>query len=229
MWETWVPSQGWEDPLEEGVAALSSILASLLAKLVKNPSAIQVNCSSISGSGRSAGEGIGYPLQCSWASPVAQLVKTLPAMWEIWIQSLGCIDTPEKGRLPTPVFWPGEFHGLSPRGQRELHTTEQLSLSQSLDPFLIQPLWYRPDVEVKFNNPGVWYTRCILLCISICICTLTHTNTLVHSNKKIGKMTVICVFLLDASVWSDVIFIKSASVWKVLRVWKVTGWTWNVE
>ena len=41
MWETWVPSQGWEDPLEEGVAALSSILASLLAQLVKNPSAIQ--------------------------------------------------------------------------------------------------------------------------------------------------------------------------------------------
>ena len=37
---------------------------------------------SISGSGRSAGEGIGYPLQDSWASLVAQLVKILPAMWE---------------------------------------------------------------------------------------------------------------------------------------------------
>ena len=35
-----------------------------------------------SGSGRSAGEGIGYPLQDSWASLVAQLVKILPAMWE---------------------------------------------------------------------------------------------------------------------------------------------------
>ena len=32
--------------------------------------------------GRSAGEGIGYPLQYSWASLVAQLVKNLPAMWE---------------------------------------------------------------------------------------------------------------------------------------------------
>ena len=32
----------------------------------------------ISGLGRSAGEGIGYPLQCSWASFVAQLVKNLP-------------------------------------------------------------------------------------------------------------------------------------------------------
>ena len=37
---------------------------------------------SIPGSGRSAGEETGYPLQCSWASPVAQLVKNLPAMQE---------------------------------------------------------------------------------------------------------------------------------------------------
>ena len=27
MWETWVPSLGWEDPLEEGMATRSSILA----------------------------------------------------------------------------------------------------------------------------------------------------------------------------------------------------------
>ena len=36
------------------------------------------------GSGRSVGEGIGYPLQYSWASLVAQLIKNLPAMWETW-------------------------------------------------------------------------------------------------------------------------------------------------
>ena len=40
---------------------------------------------SIPGSGRSAGEGIGYPLQYSWASLVAQLVKNPPAMWETWV------------------------------------------------------------------------------------------------------------------------------------------------
>ena len=40
---------------------------------------------SIPGSGRYAGEGIGYPLQCSWASLVAQLVKNPPAMWETWV------------------------------------------------------------------------------------------------------------------------------------------------
>ena len=49
------------------------------------------------GLGRSAGEGMGYPLQYSWASLVAQLVKNLPAMWETWIRSLGWEDPLEKG------------------------------------------------------------------------------------------------------------------------------------
>ena len=43
------------------------------------------NPGSIPGSGRSAGEGIGYPLQYSWASFVAQLVNNPPAMWETWV------------------------------------------------------------------------------------------------------------------------------------------------
>ena len=43
----------------------------------------------IPGSGRSPREGIGYPLQYSWASLVAQLVKNLPAMCETWRRSLG--------------------------------------------------------------------------------------------------------------------------------------------
>ena len=42
--------------------------------------------------------GVGYPLQYSWASLVAQLVKNLPAMWETWIQSLGWEDPLEKGK-----------------------------------------------------------------------------------------------------------------------------------
>ena len=36
----------------------------------------------IPGSGSSLGEGIGYLLQYSWASLVAQIVKNLPATWE---------------------------------------------------------------------------------------------------------------------------------------------------
>ena len=41
--------------------------------------------SSIPESGRFTGEGIGYPLQYFWASPVAQLVKNPPAMRETWV------------------------------------------------------------------------------------------------------------------------------------------------
>ena len=43
----------------------------------------------IPGSGRSTEKGIGYPLQYSWASLVAQLVKNPLALWETWIRSLG--------------------------------------------------------------------------------------------------------------------------------------------
>ena len=52
--------------------------------------------SSSPGSGRSAGEGIGYPLQYSWASLVVQLVKNLPATRETWAQPLGWEDPLEK-------------------------------------------------------------------------------------------------------------------------------------
>ena len=54
--------------------------------------------SSIPGLGRSTGEGIGYPLQYSWASLVAQMVKNLPAMWETWVPSMGWEDLMEKGK-----------------------------------------------------------------------------------------------------------------------------------
>ena len=53
---------------------------------------------SIPGSGRSPGEGIGYPLRYSWASLVAQLVRNPPAMQETWVQSLGWEDPLEKGK-----------------------------------------------------------------------------------------------------------------------------------
>ena len=77
---------------------------------------------SVPGWGRSAGEGIGYPLQYSSASLMAQMVKNLPAMWETWVQSLGWEDPWRREWLPTPVFWPGESHeqwnlaGYSPWG-----------------------------------------------------------------------------------------------------------------
>ena len=41
----------------------------------------------------------GLPLQYSWASLVAQLVKNLPAMQDIWVRSLGWEDLMEKGMV----------------------------------------------------------------------------------------------------------------------------------
>ena len=56
----------------------------------------------IPGLGRSPGEGVGHPLQYSWAFLVAQLVKNLLAMRETWVQSLGWEDPLEKGKATHP-------------------------------------------------------------------------------------------------------------------------------
>ena len=69
-----------------------------MAQLVKNLPAIWETRVQFLVLGRSPGEGIGYPLQYSWASLVAQLVKNPPAMWETWVQSLGWDDPLEKGK-----------------------------------------------------------------------------------------------------------------------------------
>ena len=82
---------------------------------------------SIPGSGRFPGDGIGYPLQYSWASLVAQLVKNPPAMQETWVQFLGWKDPQEKGKaahssiLSWRIPW-------TPWGHKELDMTERLSL-----------------------------------------------------------------------------------------------------
>ena len=74
----------------------------------------------IPGWGKFNGEGIGYHLQYSWASLVAQLVKNPrrpgfdPRAGKIpW----------RREKLPTPVFWPGEFHGLCSPGGCKSHFT----------------------------------------------------------------------------------------------------------
>ena len=69
-----------------------------VAQLVKESACNAEDPSSVPGSGGSPGEGIGYPLQYSRASFVAQLVNSLPAMQETWVQSLGWEDPLEKGK-----------------------------------------------------------------------------------------------------------------------------------
>ena len=60
--------------------------------------------SSIPGLGRCTEEGIRYPLQYSWASLVAKLVKNLAAMQETWVQPLGLEDPLEKGKATHSII-----------------------------------------------------------------------------------------------------------------------------
>ena len=92
---------------------------------------------SIPGSGRFPGEGIGYPLQYSWASLVAQTVKNLPAMQEIWVQTGLGRSAGEGNGYPLQYSDLGEFHGLySPWGGKESDNPGQLSLSSGAHHFL---------------------------------------------------------------------------------------------
>ena len=86
---------------------------------------------------RSVGEGIGYPLQYSWASLVAQLAKNLPAVQDTWVQSLGWEGYPkEVNGLHTQVnSYPLQYSGLENfmdcMGCKVSDMTERLSVSLS--------------------------------------------------------------------------------------------------
>ena len=82
--------------------------------------------------GRSPGEGVGYPVQYSYASLWLSWYRICPQCGrpglDPWVGKIPC----RRERLPTPVFWPGEFHGFcSPWGRKELDTTEQITFSLS--------------------------------------------------------------------------------------------------
>ena len=80
----------------------------------------------ISGLGRSPGEGIDYSFQSSWALLVAQMVKNFPAMWEIWVRSLGWGDLLEEGMathssiLSWKLPWTKEPGGLQSMGSQRV-------------------------------------------------------------------------------------------------------------
>ena len=107
----------------------------------------------IPGSGRSTGEGIGYPLQYSWASLVAHLVKHSPAMRETWVQSLGWEDRLEKGkathssvlawRIPWTIYI---VHGVAKSRHdwatfTSLHYVSKFAVSPFIRTSLPTPLW----------------------------------------------------------------------------------------
>ena len=92
-------------------------------------------------SGRSAGEGIGYPLQYSWASLGGQLVKNLPTMWETWVSPwVGKIPLRREG-LPTSSLENSMdciVHGVATSQTllNDFHFT--LSLSYERHPLVLQ-------------------------------------------------------------------------------------------
>ena len=93
--------------------------ASLIAQLGKNLSALKETLVQL-GQEDPLEKGLALPAPVFLGFLVAQLVKNPLAMRETWIRSLGWED-PQKGKANTPVFWPGEFHGLySPWGLQKV-------------------------------------------------------------------------------------------------------------
>ena len=88
----WVRSLGWkedslgwkEDSLEESMATHST-MGFPDSSVDKESGCNAGDPGSIPGLRRYPGEGIGYPLQYSWESLVAQLVNNPPAIWETWV------------------------------------------------------------------------------------------------------------------------------------------------
>ena len=80
---------------------------------------------------------------------MAQPVNNLPAMRQTWVQKIPW----RRGRLPTPVFGPGELHGLySPWGRKELDTTEWLAESRAELLSFGSPVCVEP-VKVVLSSP----------------------------------------------------------------------------
>ena len=88
---------------------------------------------------------------------VASVGKESPAMQKTWVGKIPW----RSGRLPTPVFWPGEFHGLySPWGRKESDMTERLSLSL----YTIKLYWSvatphlrYPSKVTQCNNSSIFF------------------------------------------------------------------------
>ena len=86
----------WQDSSHTELSAVQTGISFSDSSVGKESGCNAGDPSSLPGSGRSIGEGIGYPFQYSWASLVAKLVKNLPIMREFWF--LGWEDPLEKAK-----------------------------------------------------------------------------------------------------------------------------------
>ena len=121
VWETWVWSLGWEDPLEEGLAAHSNILAWRISWM-EEPGRLQSMASQRVGHDWPQKQQHTY----MWGFLAAQMVKSLPAMQETWVSSLGQVDPLEKGMatfssiLTWRIPWTEEPGGLQSMGSQRV-------------------------------------------------------------------------------------------------------------
>ena len=116
----------------------------------------------IPGSGRSPGEGIGYLLQYSWASLVAQTVKNLPEMWETWVRFLGWEDSPEGGHGNLLLYsclvnshGQRSLAGYSPWGHKVVDMAEQLSTAHIHNEHTMNCMAYRQQTFISHSSGGL--------------------------------------------------------------------------
>ena len=127
---------------------------------------------------------------------MAQLVKNLPETWVTWVQLL-CWKIPwRRKRLPIPVFWLGEFHGLySPWGHKESDTTEWTSLSLSLlhRQFLLFPyicLVWSPYNELQ--RPEIGCSGRNMKTVKASVKTFIILITIDSTGSRLWKQTFQC-------------------------------------
>ena len=131
-----------------------------MAQLVKNPRAMQETWVQSLDREDPLEKGIGYPLEYSWASLVAQLIKNPPAMggpeFHPWVGKIPW----RRERLPTPLFWPGEFHGFKMLFKNKFPRLNQIEVK---------------SVTLKYKYISV---------LGVCVCVCVHTRVCVCERKE---------------------------------------------
>ena len=115
----------------------------------------------IPGSGRSPGEWIGYPLQYSWASLVAQPVKNPPATWETWVQSLSWEDPLEKWKAThsSILAWGIPWTLSSMGSQRVGHDSVTFTFTYNIWTLTSLELSIKIDYLLVFCLLYIWATK----------------------------------------------------------------------
>ena len=145
------------------------------------------NPGSIPRSGRSPGEGIGYPLQYSWASLVAQMVKNLPAMCETWVRSLDWEDPLEKGMAThsSILAW-------------KIPWTEEPGRLQSMGLQRVRHNWV--TFTLRSYKLGILEDFCLIIyCVIAVLCTV---HRLILLTFFFSQLSSIHLFFLTYSLFS---------------------------